>query len=67
MIELTDEKTIGLFYAVSSMVVEFMVDTYGLDKIHALLTESIKIPALWPRVRLCRDGAGESNEAAPGD
>ena len=33
LIELTDERTIGLFNAVSSMVVEFMVDTYGLEKI----------------------------------
>jgi hypothetical protein len=44
LIELTDEKTIGLYNAVSSMVVEFMVDTYGLDKIHALLTELSKYP-----------------------
>jgi hypothetical protein len=44
LIELTDERTIGLFNAVSSMVVEFMVDTYGLEKIHALLTELSKYP-----------------------
>ncbi len=44
LIDLTDEKTIGLFYAVSSMVVEFMVDTYGLDKMQALLTELAKNP-----------------------
>jgi hypothetical protein len=44
LIELTDERTIGLFNAVSSMVVEFMVDTYGLEKIHALLAELAKYP-----------------------
>ena len=44
LIELTDEKTIGLYNAVSSMVMEFMVDTYGLEKIHALLTELSRYP-----------------------
>jgi len=44
LIELSDTRTIGLYYAVSSMVVEFMVDTYGLEKIHALLTELAKYP-----------------------
>jgi hypothetical protein len=44
LIELTDEKTIGLYNAVSSMVVEFIVDTYGPDKIHALLAELSKYP-----------------------
>jgi hypothetical protein len=44
LIELIDERTIGLFNAVSSMVVEFMVDTYGLEKIHALLTALSKYP-----------------------
>lgn len=44
LIQLTDEKTIGLYYAVSGMVVEFMVETYGVDKLKALLNELSKSP-----------------------
>lgn len=42
--QLTDEKTIQLYYAVSGMVVEFAVKTYGLDKLHALLIEMAEYP-----------------------
>jgi hypothetical protein len=42
--QLTDEKTIRLYYAVSGMVVEFIVKTYGLDKLHSLLIEMAKYP-----------------------
>jgi hypothetical protein len=42
--QLTDEKTIRLYYAVSGMVVEFIVKNYGLDKLHALLIEMAKYP-----------------------
>lgn len=44
LIKLTDERTIGLYYAIASMVVEFMVDTYGREKVHALLTELSQYP-----------------------
>lgn len=44
LIQLTDDQTIKLYYAVSSMVVEFMVRTYGLDKIQALLNELSRYP-----------------------
>jgi hypothetical protein len=41
---LTDEKTIRLYYAISGMVVEFIVETYGLEKLQALLIELSKYP-----------------------
>jgi hypothetical protein len=44
LIEMTDEKTIGLYNSVSAMVVEFMVKTYGRDRVKALLTELAKYP-----------------------
>lgn len=41
---LTDEKTIALYYDMSAMVVEFIVETYGLEKLQAVLTELSKYP-----------------------
>jgi len=40
----TDDETRGLYYAVSSMVVEFMAETYGLDRLRALLNELSRYP-----------------------
>jgi hypothetical protein len=41
---LTDEKTIALYYDMSAMIVEFMAETYGLDKLQAVLIELSKYP-----------------------
>jgi len=40
----TDDETRGLYYAVSSMVVEFIAETYGRDQIRALLYELSQYP-----------------------
>ena len=42
--QLTDDKSIKIFYAASSMVIEFMVETYGVDRLKALLAELAKNP-----------------------
>jgi hypothetical protein len=44
LIQMTDEKTIGLYNSVSAMVVEFIVKTHGRDRVKALLTELSKYP-----------------------
>ncbi len=44
LIQMTDEKTIALYNSVSGMVVEFMVKTYGRDRVKALLNELSKYP-----------------------
>ncbi|MBN1452458.1 MAG: hypothetical protein JW963_15690 [Anaerolineales bacterium] len=41
---LTDEKTRILYYDMSAMIVEFIVETYGLDKLQAVLVELSKYP-----------------------
>lgn len=44
LIQMTDQKTIGLYNSVSAMVVEFIAKTYGRDRIRALLAELSKYP-----------------------
>lgn len=44
LIELTDEDMIRAYYGASSMLVEFIVETYGLDKLKAILQELSKYP-----------------------
>ena len=44
LIQATDGETIRQFYAISGMVVEFMVKTYGLGQVKALLNELSKFP-----------------------
>ena len=44
LIELTDGEAIKVYYGMSSMVVEFMVKTYGLDRLKAILQELSKNP-----------------------
>jgi hypothetical protein len=41
---ITDEKTNRLYYDMSAMIVEFMVETYGLDKFQAILLELSQYP-----------------------
>ncbi|HZW04202.1 MAG TPA: hypothetical protein VFF68_09765, partial [Anaerolineaceae bacterium] len=48
LIEVTDGETVSLYYALSGMVVEFMVDTYGIDQAKALLAELSTFPR-WDR------------------
>jgi hypothetical protein len=44
LIDLSDEKTISLYYSAANMVVEFMTKTYGLESLKALLNELAKYP-----------------------
>ncbi len=44
LIQATDGETIWQFYAISGMVVEFMVESYGLNQLKALLNELSKFP-----------------------
>jgi hypothetical protein len=54
--EMTDEETSSVYYNMSAMVVEFIVETYGLDKLQAILIEQSKYP---------RYESGYSNEREP--
>jgi hypothetical protein len=44
LIDLSDERTISLYYSASNMVVEFMMKTYGLERLKALLNELATYP-----------------------
>lgn len=44
LINLSDSKTISLYYSTSAMVVEFMAKTYGVETIKALLKELATYP-----------------------
>ncbi len=41
---ISDEKTRGLYYDMSAMAVEFIAETYGVDKLKAVLSELSKYP-----------------------
>jgi len=44
--QVTDETTGRMFYDMAGMIVQFMAETYGLDKLHAVLNEMAAFPDL---------------------
>jgi hypothetical protein len=44
--QIEDDRTRRTFYDTAGMIVQFTVDTYGLDKLHAVLTELAEFPEL---------------------